>query len=126
MPCGLSPIPEPKVDLYKPPQGSAIRTVGDPADPEVVAADPNDCGHDVLAKALDATKHLLRRPRRLRAEYHRVWLRAVVRSEVKAVSKLDAAVFLTAKGLKASERTVWSALAELPLKRFFEAAVTGI
>jgi hypothetical protein len=35
---GLSPIPEPKVDLYRPPREAAIRPVDDPADPEAVAA----------------------------------------------------------------------------------------
>jgi hypothetical protein len=73
-----------------------------------------DCSHDVLRKALAATEHLLRRPRRLQAEFHRVWIRAVVSSEMGANGKKDAAVFATQGHLKVSERTVWNALAPAP------------
>jgi hypothetical protein len=76
--------------------------------------DVSDCGHDVLQKALEATKHLLRRPRRLQAEFHRAWIRAVVFSEMGADGKKEAAVFATQGHLKVSERTVRNALAPAP------------
>ena len=77
--------------------------------------DVSDCGHDVLQKALEATKHLLRRPRRLQAEFHRAWIRAVVSSEMmEADGKKDAAVLATQGRLKVSERTVRNALAPAP------------
>ena len=76
--------------------------------------DVSDFGHDVLQKALEATKHLLRRPRRLQAEFHRAWIRAVVFSEMGADGKKEAAVFATQGHLKVSERTVRNALAPAP------------
>jgi hypothetical protein len=85
-----------------------------------MAVDPNNTFEASLLalrkdspEAVAATEHLVRRPRRLQAEYHRVWIRAVVRSEMKT-SGLDAAVVATRDHFKVSERTVWNALAPAP------------
>ena len=105
----------------------------------VADADPNDCGHDVLKKALADTAHLLQRPRRLGAETWHAWLRAVVRHEMKAGGK-DAAVVATRDHFKLSskqERTIWTAIkplakptppktAELDRERIFKLLVANI
>ena len=92
-------------------QRFALATGGSMQHSRDMAADPNDCGHDVLAKALDATEHLLRRPRRFQAEFHHAWIRAVAFSEMKTGGKKDAAIVATHDHLKVGERTVWNALA---------------
>jgi hypothetical protein len=73
-----------------------------------------DCGHEVMAKALADTAHLVRRPRRLLAEYRHHWIRAIVRDRMKTgKSKLDAAVVDARDYVEVSERTVWNALVAL-------------
>jgi hypothetical protein len=79
-----------------------------------VAAHSHDCGHNVMAEALRDTEHLVRRPRRLRAEFSRTWIRAVVRAEMETSGKKDAAVVAARDYLGAGERTVWAALAPPP------------
>lgn len=76
-------------------------------------AKENDCGHEVMAKALADTEHLCQRPRRFLAEYRHVWARAVV-AFWKKRGKLDAAVVAARDYGEVSERTVWNALAPAP------------
>jgi hypothetical protein len=76
--------------------------------------DVDHCDDVALARALVATEHLIRRPRRLQAEFHRAWIRAVAFSEMRASDKKDAAVVAARDRLGASERTVWTALAPAP------------
>jgi hypothetical protein len=98
---GLLPIPEPKVDRYKPPQGS-MRPI-DPADPEADAAareflgphsgvdllnkadakflawaKANDCTNEVYKRALAKTIDLCLRPRPLQKEFWRHWVRVLL------------------------------------------------
>jgi hypothetical protein len=82
----------------------------DEADADDPLARANDCGHDVLAAALADTEHLVRRPRRLQAEYSRVWIRTVVFSMRKRWDGI-----LTARDrLGAPMRTIWRAIAPAP------------
>jgi hypothetical protein len=124
---GLPPIPEPKVDRYKPPR--VVRRPIDPAEAEAAAeaaadfgreddSGPSDvallldwarthaadCTHEELQRALDDTAHLVRRPRGILAEYRARWARAIVADEMGKGNKKDAAVYFAADRLRTADQ----------------------
>jgi hypothetical protein len=137
---GLTPIPEPAISRYKSPRGPArgAQRPADPADPEAVAAaadfgrevdsNPSDevffewarehaaeCTHEELQQAENDTAHLVRRPRGLLAEYVGVWARAIVANRIPIErNKKYLAVEYASGEIEMTERTVWTALKEVP------------
>jgi hypothetical protein len=75
---------------------------------------------ETMARALDDTAHLIRRPRKLQTEYSRAWVRSLTKEppepvgeslEVEGEIKKQALVAAATEMFGVKERTVWNAIA---------------